>query len=271
MARTRNIKPSFFTNEVLAECAALARLLFAGLWTHADRDGRLEDRPRRLKVQILPYDDCDVHSLLDELASRGFITRYAARGDNYIQINAFLQHQSPHKDEQSNCFPAPPCDEKTCTVQTPYMHGASTVHAPVKSPLLPSSLTLNPICLPPSACACPETTERSEPSATPKASEPEPASPVIEYPTDGKQKTWWLSLAKLAEYRECYPHLDVEAECRKALQWLRDNPERRKTANGMPRFLGSWLSRANNHNRAGPAHTRQVEAMTDADFGFGSE
>ena len=37
MARARNIKPGFFTNDVLADCDPLARLLFAGLWTVADR------------------------------------------------------------------------------------------------------------------------------------------------------------------------------------------------------------------------------------------
>jgi len=50
MARTRSIKPSFFKNEFLAECEPMARLLFVGLWTLADRDGRLELRPRRIEL-----------------------------------------------------------------------------------------------------------------------------------------------------------------------------------------------------------------------------
>lgn len=50
MAGARNIKPGFFTNDVLAACDQLARLLFAGLWTVADRAGRLEDRPKRIKA-----------------------------------------------------------------------------------------------------------------------------------------------------------------------------------------------------------------------------
>jgi hypothetical protein len=59
MARARNIKPGFFANDVLAEIDPLGRLLFAGLWTIADREGRLEDRIKKIKAQILPYDDCD--------------------------------------------------------------------------------------------------------------------------------------------------------------------------------------------------------------------
>lgn len=60
MARTRSIKPSFFSNDILAECEPMARLLFAGLWTLADRDGRLEYRPRRIKGALFPYDNCDI-------------------------------------------------------------------------------------------------------------------------------------------------------------------------------------------------------------------
>lgn len=60
MARTRSIKPSFFDNELLGGLSPLTRLLFIGLWGQADRAGRLEDRPLRLKKNILGYDDVTV-------------------------------------------------------------------------------------------------------------------------------------------------------------------------------------------------------------------
>ena len=44
MARARNIKPGFFKNELLVGLPYEYRLLFIGLWTIADRDGRFEDR-----------------------------------------------------------------------------------------------------------------------------------------------------------------------------------------------------------------------------------
>ena len=59
-------------------------------------------------------------------------------------------------------------------------------------------------------------------------------------------KTWGLTAAKLAEYRETFPGFDVEAELRLARQWCIDNPGKRKTAKGMPKFLTSWLSRKTN-------------------------
>lgn len=107
MARIRTIKHSFFTHELLAECSMEARLLFIGLWTIADREGRLEDRPKRIKIEVLPYDTCDVVPLLNELASAGFIVRYQVDGKALIQILSFAKHQRPHKKEAASTLPAP--------------------------------------------------------------------------------------------------------------------------------------------------------------------
>lgn len=106
MARARNIKPGFFTNDVLAECSALARILFQGLWCHADREGRLEDRPRKLKAEILPYDECNTEELLCQLESRGFIVRYSHGAERFIQVVNFCKHQNPHVKEQESTIPA---------------------------------------------------------------------------------------------------------------------------------------------------------------------
>jgi hypothetical protein len=143
--RSRNIKPGFFKNEILAECSPLARLLFAGLWCIADREGRLKDRPKRLKAELLPYDNCDVEKLLADLASKqdrnhepAFIIRYG-NGERYIQILHFLSHQNPHCAEQDSKLPAI-VDCTPCTVQEPDKNSATTEVAG----LIPDSLTLIP-------------------------------------------------------------------------------------------------------------------------------
>lgn len=110
MSRIRYIKPGFFTDEDLGDCSPLARLLFAGLWTEADRAGRLEDRPRRLKARLLPYDDCSVGELLTELASHGdppLIVRYEVDGHRYIAIPGWAEHQKPHQRELPSGIPEP--------------------------------------------------------------------------------------------------------------------------------------------------------------------
>ena len=107
MPRARNIKPGFFANEELAEIEPIGRLLFIGLWTLADRDGRLEDRPKRIKGELFPYDNCDINALLDDLQKYGFILRYEVDGGKYIQIVNFSKHQNPHPKEPSKDFPVP--------------------------------------------------------------------------------------------------------------------------------------------------------------------
>ncbi len=107
MARARNIKPGFYKNEDLAECSIWARFIFPGLWMLADREGRLEDRPKRIKGELLPFDSQDAEPLLTELAARGFIERYEVAGRAFIQIVAFSKHQNPHHREAESSIPAP--------------------------------------------------------------------------------------------------------------------------------------------------------------------
>lgn len=103
----RMIKPGFFLNEQLADLSPWARLLFAGLWCVADREGRLEDRPRKIKAEVFPYDDVKVDELLDALKTAGFILRYSGDGHAYIQVVNFTKHQSPHSREVPSAIPAP--------------------------------------------------------------------------------------------------------------------------------------------------------------------
>lgn len=108
MARARNIKPGFFMNEVLSELPFETRLLFIGLWTLADREGRLENRPRRIKMQIFPMDDAlPIEPMIQSLADAGFVELYQVEGKNYCQIQNFLKHQTPHHKEVKSEIPPP--------------------------------------------------------------------------------------------------------------------------------------------------------------------
>lgn len=105
MARARNIKPGFFANEDLVELSFEYRLLFIGLWTLADREGRLEDRPKRIKMAVFPADTVDVEDGLRELTKAGFIKRYEANGVSVVQILSFTKHQNPHHTEKASDLP----------------------------------------------------------------------------------------------------------------------------------------------------------------------
>jgi hypothetical protein len=108
MARSRNIKPAFFNNDLLGDISPIGRLLFIGMWTIADCEGRIEWRPRRIKAQLLPYDDFDIVEIAISLDNSGFIRFYSVHDVQYIEIVNFLKHQNPHKNERSKGSSIPP-------------------------------------------------------------------------------------------------------------------------------------------------------------------
>lgn len=229
MARARNIKPGFFENEDLAELPVEARLLFIGLWTQADREGRLEDRPKRLKMQMLPMDDVDVDGLLQALHDAGFIYRYGESTRQvrckhqcqYIQVLKFSEHQSPH------------CKEKESTIPAPDMHGASTGEASKRGcETPPDSL------IPDSPNDDSKEANASSTDADETASEAKYTIPL----TGGKPHP--VTQADIDRYRELFPSIDVEQSIRAMLAWIDSNPSKRSgSVRGAKTRMTSWLTR----------------------------
>ncbi|QJI40500.1 phage replication protein [Pseudomonas sp. ADAK2] len=107
MARARNLKPALFKNELLGVADPMLTLLFEGLWLLADREGRLEDRPLRIKGELFPYrDGLDMDDMLNWLAETGFIFRYTVGEKRYIEIDNFVKHQNPHRNEPESFIPS---------------------------------------------------------------------------------------------------------------------------------------------------------------------
>ena len=122
MARARNIKPSFFTNDELGDVNPLARLLFIGMWTIADFKGCFEYKPKRLKVQLLPYDDCDIEELVTDLEKSEFISKYTVQGRQYIKALNFTKHQNPHKNERDSGSEIPDIDQQDVLFEENTLH-----------------------------------------------------------------------------------------------------------------------------------------------------
>lgn len=148
MARSRNIKPGLFKNEILGVADPIYTLAFQGLWLLADRAGRLEDRPLRIKAETFPYrDGLDIDRILNWLEEEGFILRYEVIGKRYIQVLNFAKHQNPHKNETPSEIPPP--NQSECVPK-------KSVHVPSESEalgLIPDSLNLIPDSLFPNSDA----------------------------------------------------------------------------------------------------------------------
>lgn len=118
MARSRNLKPGLFKNEILGQADPLYTLLFEGLWLLADREGRLEDRPLRIKAEIFPYrEGLNVDAMLTWLVANGFVRRYKVDGAGIVQVIEFVKHQNPHKNESPSELPS--WDERDATEPEP--------------------------------------------------------------------------------------------------------------------------------------------------------
>ena len=104
MARIRTIKPEFFTSEDIVSLCPMARLLYIALWCEADREGRMQWKPRTFKIRYFPADDCDIESLCSALTSRNLVKLY---GDGLANIPQFQRHQHINPRESQSLLPAP--------------------------------------------------------------------------------------------------------------------------------------------------------------------
>lgn len=105
------IDPSFWTDEKLGSCSREERLLFMGLISNADDEGRLPGHPALLKATIFPYDTDvgpgEVAAWLGNLAAKGLVVTYEAGGEAVVWVKNFTKHQTIKKPTPSKLPPPP--------------------------------------------------------------------------------------------------------------------------------------------------------------------
>jgi hypothetical protein len=250
MARSRNIKPGFFTNDALADLPALTRLLFIGLWTLVDRDGRIEDRPKKIKAECMPYDEMDPDAALESLRCAGFILRYEVENTKCIQVQNWCKHQNPHIKEVPSTLPAPD-KHQTSTVQEQY----KTQPLPALARLIPSSLIPDSLSLIPEGKTKTER-KRSAPSALVSLQE------MVQEGVNEQHAKDWLA-ARKAKRLPLTPTAwaDTKAEAIKARLSVPD-AIKRAASNGWAGFKASWPDPA--EARAGPVTAPQGPNPADS-------
>lgn len=107
MARIRSIKPEFWEDERVGALSIGARLLYLGLISLADDEGRFRASPTLVKAQIFPYDEqADVPTWMRELENAKRIIRYIFDGETFAAIGKFKKHQKIDKPSPSK-LPSP--------------------------------------------------------------------------------------------------------------------------------------------------------------------
>jgi hypothetical protein len=228
--RARNIKPGLFKNEILGVADPLLTILFCGLWCLADKRGRLEDRPLRIKAEIFPYrEGIDINGYLTELSRLGFILRYKHTNTYYIQILNFSKHQNPHHTEKDSEIPEFTNDCEI-TVNSPLNNGYAPADSLIPDSLIPDSLI---------------------PDSAPSSNDEEASRhPVLKFPLNEKDTFFHVHQNDIDQWQESFPGIDVMLELKKCRQWNIDNPKNRKTKNGIRKHISSWLGRAQDKSRA---------------------
>lgn len=99
-------------------------------------------------------------------------------------------------------------------------------------------------------------------------SEPETASkpPVISLPLN-TGKEFPISQSQVDEWTNLYPAVDIMQELRNMRGWCQSNPKKRKTKNGVLRFVTGWLSREQDKGHAPDAAKgyRNTQPKADRD------
>ena len=98
----RMITSEIWFNEKVASLPDAGRLLFIGIFSNADDDGRLKASAKFLKAHIFPYDDDKTSKLIKELrdkcAELGLIRLYTNGTQEFLDIPGWYEHQQIRKD-----------------------------------------------------------------------------------------------------------------------------------------------------------------------------
>ncbi len=100
MARIRTIKPTFWTDEDMAEVSEAACLLAIGLLNYADDEGYFNANPKLIKAAVFPLREPSgsIPVLLQELSNCGYIRLFSAQnGKRFGLIINFTKHQVINK------------------------------------------------------------------------------------------------------------------------------------------------------------------------------
>lgn len=108
--RIRSIKPEMWHDEKIGGLTRDSRLLFVGLVTMADDEGRLRATPTLIVGHVFPYDDDAGKKLerwLDDLEEARLILRYEVGRLRYVVIRNWRRHQKINRAQPSELPPPP--------------------------------------------------------------------------------------------------------------------------------------------------------------------
>ncbi len=113
MARKRMLSPSIWESESFSALSDFAKLVFIGLISLSDDEGRGRANPSYIKSTLFPYDEhrrvAEVKSALSEIARCTSTQLYSVNGNDYYVLTSWTRWQRIDKPSKSK-LPAPPAN-----------------------------------------------------------------------------------------------------------------------------------------------------------------
>ncbi len=255
MARIRTVKPEFWGHPILARLSDCTRLMALALLNMADDEGYFLADPALVRNFARPFDEDSRNTTvaIRELSNVGWIEVRSHPSHGLIAwVVNFAKHQVVNHPSPSKL--------KT------YFSGSVPVMLPEGSGNVTTGNREQGTGIREQGSGSRDQGVQA-PSELPPSSQGSLGGPPGKKGVDKPGKLddskilvsvecvgtgphlWPLSQARMDEWVTAFPGIDVPAKVRAAIVWLRSNPKKRKTFNGMPNFFASWLIREQNRSR----------------------
>ena len=224
---SRILKDSILTDKAFNSLTLTEESIYHRLLVSADDYGIFYADPILL-LRILYPRKTDIteeviREGLDHMEEAGIISRYTAEGEDYLKICSWENNQRLRNSRHK--FPVPEEEEPT-----------------------------------PESAPEPETKEKArqekpaDHNANKKAADKAPKTAdeiIIQLPLNDNTN-YNVTQEEITEFSSLYPAVDVLQEYRGMKAWCMSNPHKRKTRNGIKKFINGWLSSAQKQARSSP-------------------
>ena len=235
----RMIKETIRTSRSVGDMTDFQFRTWVYLITYVDDYGRGSADPELLKGLVFTrrkgVTEATIEKTLSDLANMGSIRLYEVDGERYFCFPNWSEHQ--RVQQKRSKYPEPPAFDGNSQKST-VGHG----EPPSEPETEPEEET--------------KTEDEGEGEYCAEHGCADSAPPVIALPLNDKTE-YLVTDEDLDEWQSLYPAVDVMQELRNMRGWLLSNPSKRKTRNGVKRFVNSWLAREQNKGGSAPAPQRQ--------------
>lgn len=215
----RILKESICTSDTLDQLSWAEEVFWYRLIVNCDDFGRFDARPAILKSRLFPLKSSvtekTVKDALKKLSTVGLVTLYEYEGKPYLQLATWEKHQQVRAKKSK--YPAfdPSCNQ--------------LISDDCKCPRNPIQSESNP------------NPNRESKDMSDTQSAPDRQS-VITLTLNDKSE-FPIYQENIEEWSILYPAVDILQELRKMKGWCDANAQRRKTKNGILRFIVAWLAK----------------------------